>query len=188
MCSTFGLDPADVLYVSAKTGLGVDQVLQAIVDRIPPPKGDASSPLKALLFDSSWVGLHLFPIRSHDPFWTHADMIGIAESYRLLPLILVFYGKVGYDCHIYFERENLNSRLATKETKLHQVTLVNATKSSRWGLCTRKKFLQDYCCQDRLVTSVSCFTPILNNLNYRFIMVSVCNMKESSEGMRFLEE
>ena len=54
-----GLDAADVLLVSAKTGQGVEAVLQAIVDRIPPPKGDASKPTQALIFDAwfdSYVG------------------------------------------------------------------------------------------------------------------------------------
>jgi GTP-binding protein LepA len=55
-----GLDAADVLPVSAKTGVGVDAVLQAIVDRIPPPSGDASNPAQALIFDAyfdSYVGV-----------------------------------------------------------------------------------------------------------------------------------
>jgi translation elongation factor EF-4 len=52
MQSTFGIDPEDIIQISAKTGRGVDQVLQAIIDRIPPPKGTAAGPLKAFLFDS----------------------------------------------------------------------------------------------------------------------------------------
>ncbi|CCM04403.1 uncharacterized protein FIBRA_06580 [Fibroporia radiculosa] len=54
MQSTFGIDPVDCIAISAKTGEGVENVLQAIIDRIPPPSGDASAPLKALLFDSSY--------------------------------------------------------------------------------------------------------------------------------------
>ena len=51
--STFGLKPEEVLHISAKTGQGVAAVLQAIVERMPPPSGSPSESLKALLFDSS---------------------------------------------------------------------------------------------------------------------------------------
>ena len=47
-----GLDAADVLQVSAKTGVGVDAILQAIVDRVPAPTGVASLPAQALIFDA----------------------------------------------------------------------------------------------------------------------------------------
>ncbi|KAH7889582.1 GTP-binding protein lepa C-terminus-domain-containing protein [Phlebopus sp. FC_14] len=53
--ATFGIDPAEVLQISAKTGLGVEAVLQAIIERIPPPSGSVSRPLKAILFDSQQV-------------------------------------------------------------------------------------------------------------------------------------
>ncbi len=47
-----GLDASDAVLVSAKTGFGVDEVLEAIVNKIPPPAGDAAAILKALIFDS----------------------------------------------------------------------------------------------------------------------------------------
>ena len=47
-----GLDASGALPVSAKTGEGVDDVLEALIERLPPPTGDADAPLKALLVDS----------------------------------------------------------------------------------------------------------------------------------------
>ena len=47
-----GLDASDADLISAKTGLGVDQVLEDIVNKFPAPDGDLEKPLKALIFDS----------------------------------------------------------------------------------------------------------------------------------------
>jgi GTP-binding protein LepA len=53
-----GIDASDAIPISAKTGLGVDDVLEAIVHRLPPPKGELAAPLKALLVDS-WYDAYL---------------------------------------------------------------------------------------------------------------------------------
>ncbi|MBP7494627.1 MAG: translation elongation factor 4 [Spirochaetales bacterium] len=49
-----GLDPEGALQVSAKTGQGMDALLEAIIERIPPPKGNRNGPLRALIFDSHY--------------------------------------------------------------------------------------------------------------------------------------
>src|SRR5690242_18958579 len=47
-----GMDASDALLVNAKNGIGIDDVLEAVVQRVPPPKGLQDAPLRALIFDS----------------------------------------------------------------------------------------------------------------------------------------
>jgi GTP-binding protein LepA len=63
-----GLDASNAVEISAKTGLGVPDVLEALVARLPPPTGDANAPLKMLLVDSwydSYLGVMIL-VRVHD--------------------------------------------------------------------------------------------------------------------------
>ena len=54
MESVLSIDPADVLPCSGKTGIGVDELLEAIVQRVPPPSGDPAAMLQAMVFDSHY--------------------------------------------------------------------------------------------------------------------------------------
>src|SRR5437868_15120079 len=54
LADLIGDDPSHVLRLSAKTGAGVEEVLDAIVERVPPPRGDLDAPARALIFDSSY--------------------------------------------------------------------------------------------------------------------------------------
>ncbi len=101
----------DIIETSAKTGLGVDRVLEEIVTKIPPPKGDASEPLQALIFDSvfnSFRGIFAYfkiingEIRKgdHVKFIAtgkeyHADEIGILKL-KFEPCDVLRAGNVGY--------------------------------------------------------------------------------------------
>lgn len=52
--SVLAIDKSQVIFSSAKTGQGTQEILQAIIDRIPPPQGSGREPLKALIFDSTF--------------------------------------------------------------------------------------------------------------------------------------
>src|SRR5690606_5641518 len=47
-----GVKPEEIIQASGKTGIGIGEILEAIVDRIPAPQGDEQAPLQALVFDS----------------------------------------------------------------------------------------------------------------------------------------
>ena len=77
-----GLDASDALLISAKSGLGIPEVLEAIVTRLPAPKGDRDAPLKAMLVDS-WYDAYLgvvVMIRVMDGFVRKGDRIKMMQT------------------------------------------------------------------------------------------------------------
>lgn len=54
LISVFGFKEEEILYASGKTGEGVEEILQAVIDRIPAPSGNPEAPLRALIFDSNY--------------------------------------------------------------------------------------------------------------------------------------
>ena len=54
ICEVIGFDPEEVLLASAKEGTGTRELLAAVIERVPAPSGDASAPLRALVFDSKY--------------------------------------------------------------------------------------------------------------------------------------
>ncbi|MGZ3314663.1 MAG: translation elongation factor 4 [Caulobacteraceae bacterium] len=83
-----GIDASDAVEASAKTGLGIHDVLEAIVKRLPPPKGDAAAPLKALLVDA-WYDAYLgvvVLVRVFDGVLKHGQqvqMMNAGAHYRI---------------------------------------------------------------------------------------------------------
>ena len=108
-----GCDRGEIIRASGKTGLGVDEILRAIVERIPAPKGDPEAPLQALIFDSvfnSYRGVIAYykvvngTLRKGDKVafvntgrQYDADEVGILRM-DFEPRDAVYCGDVGYIC------------------------------------------------------------------------------------------
>jgi GTP-binding protein LepA len=106
-----GCERDDIIEASGKTGMGVDKILEAIIIKIPPPKGDPAAPLQALIFDSvfnSFRGIYVYlrvmngEIRTgdHVKFVAtgkkyHADEVGILKL-KTDPRGILRTGDVGY--------------------------------------------------------------------------------------------
>jgi len=106
-----GLDADGALLVSGKLGTGVDELCEAIVERVPPPKGNAEEPLKALIFDSHYdvyrgVIVHvrvyegMLKAGQNIRFWWNSSTYKVEETgiFRLglVPVQTLGPGEVGY--------------------------------------------------------------------------------------------
>jgi GTP-binding protein LepA len=111
LADLIGGDPADVLQISAKTGQGIEAVLDAIVARIPEPAGEAEAPARALIFDSSYDqyrGVVAFVRVVDGVFKTRQPLLAMAQGTRFEAEELGFFsptmrasgmltaGEVGY--------------------------------------------------------------------------------------------
>jgi GTP-binding protein LepA len=111
LADLIGGDPDDVLRVSAKTGGGVDGILDAVIERIPAPAGKADAPPRALIFDSSYDqyrGVVAFVRVVDGVFGTRERLLAMAEGTRFEAEELGFFsptmraadtlsaGEVGY--------------------------------------------------------------------------------------------
>ncbi|MBF8278567.1 MAG: hypothetical protein HW390_3640 [Candidatus Brocadiaceae bacterium] len=111
MEKTLGIDPHEALRVSAKTGEGVDAIFDAVIERIPPPKGIADAPLKALIFDSVYdeyrgviiylrifdgsvkVGDEIYMMKTKSSF--KVEEVGVFKP-KMVVKDCLFAGEVGY--------------------------------------------------------------------------------------------
>ena len=109
-----GLDASNALLVSAKTGVGVHDMLEAIVERIPPPKGDRDAPLSALIFDS-W----------YDQFRGVVVLVRVMQGRIKKGQKLRFWATdVKYDCQMTAVRKP--SLFEVEEIEAGQVGIVSA--------------------------------------------------------------
>ncbi len=106
-----GLDASDALLVSAKQGVGIHETLEAIVKRVPPPRGNPDAPLRALIFDS-WFDPYrgvIILARIMDgkialgqkiKLWSNGEMFDVEglgyQSPKAIPLAELCAGEVGY--------------------------------------------------------------------------------------------
>jgi GTP-binding protein LepA len=92
-----GVDPDEVLLASAKSGIGVDGILEAVVARVPPPRGDREAPPRALIFDSyydKYVGA-VPSIRVVDGVFRPGTRIAFGSNDSVYPIDEVGYMQLG---------------------------------------------------------------------------------------------
>jgi len=88
-----GIDATDVLPVSAKEGTGVEALLNAVIARVPPPRGDADAPLRALIFDShydAYKGVIAY-VRVVDGCLNPGDVVRFMASQRAVQPLEIGY-------------------------------------------------------------------------------------------------
>lgn len=96
-----GIPAADALYASAKEGIGTEEILQAVVDRVPAPQGDPQKPLRALIFDShydSYKGVVVY-VRVVDGAIQPDDVLMLMSNRQIIdPIEVGFFGPAMKTC------------------------------------------------------------------------------------------
>ncbi|MEI8176323.1 MAG: translation elongation factor 4 [Candidatus Omnitrophota bacterium] len=108
-----GIDEQDIILASAKEGVGIDEILEAVIKRVPPPQGDTNEPLQALIFDSSYdafkgVIVYLRIVSGSLSLRSNVMMMSNGKTYDILELGVfkprpevaegLAAGEVGYIC------------------------------------------------------------------------------------------
>jgi GTP-binding protein LepA len=111
MMDILGVDDTEILHASAKEGIGIQEILEAVITRIPPPQGEADQPLQALIFDSAYdtyrgVITYVRVIRGCLKAGMSVTMMNMNTRYevkevgvftpRETPVERLEYGEVGY--------------------------------------------------------------------------------------------
>ena len=106
-----GLDASEAVFTSAKTGMGIDSLLEAVIKRIPPPKGDADAPLRSLIYDAKpdphrGVISHLRVFDGTIKKGDAVELMGVKRKYQVTevgkftpkptPFAALSAGEVGY--------------------------------------------------------------------------------------------
>jgi GTP-binding protein LepA len=84
MQQVFGFRQEEILFASAKSGIGVQEILNAVIDRVPPPNGGCDEPLRAMVFDSeynSYKGIVAY-VRVFDGSVSSADPLLVMSTHR----------------------------------------------------------------------------------------------------------
>ncbi len=203
-----GLDATDAIPVSAKTGIGVAEVLEAIVHRLPPPTGDPNAPLQALVFDS-WFDAYRGVIvlvrvmqgtlrkNQRIRFMSNGKVFDVESMGVLMPkpveIAELRAGEVGFfAATIKNVGDTKIGDTVTEEARQAAAQLPASKNLSRWSspASTRSIRTSTRCCAMRLKSCASTILPSFSSRKARLRWASVsvaassasCTWRSSRNG------